>query len=125
MATLRIPYDHSRDPMNPDHLGQLVAAALSLGQPPHVDIDPTGIVVRHPNVTDANTAAVQAVIDSYLLDPDWDLPAADRPAIQAIALLEQADRNWDTLTNAQRTAAMRLAVRVSARVARLVLGKLD
>jgi hypothetical protein len=39
--------------------------------------------------------------------------------------LEQADAGWETLTAAQRTAAMRLAVRASAKLARLVLGKLE
>ncbi len=42
-----------------------------------------------------------------------------------LAQLEQADANWATLTVAQRTAAMQLAVRVSAKLARLALNRLE
>jgi hypothetical protein len=43
----------------------------------------------------------------------------------ALEALEQADANWTELTAAQRTAAMRLAVRVSAKLARLALGRFE
>ncbi len=42
-----------------------------------------------------------------------------------IATLEQADDAWDTLTTAQRMAALRVAVRVVAKLARLVLGRVE
>lgn len=49
---------------------------------------------------------------------------ADRVA-QAIDTLEDAGARWDNLTAAQRTAAMSLAVRTVARLARLLLNRLD
>lgn len=69
MATVTLSYDHSRDPMNPGDLADKIAAALTLSSPPTVDISPTQIIVSHPNVTDANAAAIQAVISGYVLDP--------------------------------------------------------
>lgn len=48
----------------------------------------------------------------------------DRTAT-AIAGLEDAAASWGTLTNAQKDAAMKLTVQVSARLARLVLHRLD
>ena len=44
---------------------------------------------------------------------------------ETIAELERADTDWGTLTAVQRTAAMRVAVRVVAKLARLALGRLD
>jgi hypothetical protein len=44
---------------------------------------------------------------------------------QSLEALESADAAWETLTAAQRTAAMRLAVRTSAKLARLTLGRLE
>lgn len=69
MATLTLSYDHSRDPMNPGDLADDIAAALTLGTPPAVGIDQTSITVNHPNVTETNRAAIEAVIGSYVLDP--------------------------------------------------------
>jgi hypothetical protein len=43
---------------------------------------------------------------------------------QAIDLLEKADANWDTLTNAQKDAALHLTVRVVAKLARLAVRNL-
>lgn len=43
----------------------------------------------------------------------------------ALDQLELADANWATLTAAQKDAAQRFAVRVSAKLSRLVLGRLD
>jgi hypothetical protein len=49
----------------------------------------------------------------------------EKLAREAVDTLEQADAAWDSLTAAQRTAAMRLAVRTSAKLARLMLGRLE
>lgn len=46
-------------------------------------------------------------------------------AHEAIATLEAAAANWDTLTAAQRNATNQLAVRVLARVCRLLLGRFE
>lgn len=51
--------------------------------------------------------------------------AMAQTAIGAIAQLESADANWATLTPAQMAAAQRLAVRVTAKLARLTFGQLD
>lgn len=45
--------------------------------------------------------------------------------ISALDQLEQADNNWSSLTPAQKDAAQRLAVRVSAKLTRLYLNRLD
>lgn len=45
-------------------------------------------------------------------------------ADQAIDTLESAWTNWGALTAAQKDAALKLAVRVVTRLARLVLGRL-
>lgn len=67
MVTLTFPYNHARDPMNPQDLGDKINAALALGSIPAVDISPTQITVTHPAITAANTAAIQAVISAYVL----------------------------------------------------------
>lgn len=43
----------------------------------------------------------------------------------AIATLEAADANWATLTPEQKDAALRLSMRVTAKLARLLVGRLD
>lgn len=68
MAAVIFAYDHSRDPMNPNHLGLLISNALNLTSQPVVDINPTQIIVTHPNVSEANRAAIQSLIDGYVFD---------------------------------------------------------
>ena len=68
MATVTFTYDHSRDPMNPDHLGRQIQTTLSLATPPDVGINPTQIVVTHAGVAEANRAAIQALISAYVYD---------------------------------------------------------
>ena len=46
-------------------------------------------------------------------------------ARNAIATLEAADANWGTLTPQQRDAALRLSVRLGAKLARLAVRQLD
>lgn len=76
MATLTFAYNHARDPMNPDDLGDKIAAALSLNASPAVTINTTQIIVTHANIAAGNTAAIQAVIDAYNLDSNRaNLPA--------------------------------------------------
>lgn len=69
MATVTIAYDHSRDPMHPGDLAERLASQFNLTVMPEIYINPTQIIVRHPNVTSANTAAIQTVINAYVLDP--------------------------------------------------------
>lgn len=69
MATLTIPYDHSRDPMNPDDLSDRIAAALGVTTAPVVDIDPVSITVTDPSVDESKLTQVQAVIAAYVFDP--------------------------------------------------------
>lgn len=69
MATVVFPYDHSRDPMNPDDLAERIAAGGNLNVLPVVDIDPTSITVRHPAITETNRAQIQTLINGYVLDP--------------------------------------------------------
>ena len=71
MATLTFAYNHARDPMNPDDLGNKIAVALALTSLPKVDINPTQIIVTHASITSGNTAAIQTVINAYVLDPTW------------------------------------------------------
>lgn len=71
MATLTIAYNHARDPMNPGDLGDKINTALALGSVPSVDITPVSVVVSHPSITSANTAAIQTVIGNYTLTPGY------------------------------------------------------
>jgi hypothetical protein len=72
-----------------------------------ISIDGTTYDLDSPNQPHVNVAALVSKAD------------------QAIANLESADANWATLTAAQKDAATRLAVRVTAKLARLALGRLD
>ncbi len=38
---------------------------------PVVDISQTQIIVSHASVTSGNTAAIQSLINAYVLDPNW------------------------------------------------------
>ncbi len=69
MATVAFAYDHSRDPMNPADLADRIANQFSLTTPPQVDITPTQILVTHPQASEAQRTAVQALINAYVLDP--------------------------------------------------------
>jgi len=71
MATVTLAYNHARDPMNPDDLGNKIAVALGLTTLPVVDISATQIIVTHSSVTSANTAAIQTVVNAYVLDSTW------------------------------------------------------
>lgn len=68
MATVVFDYDHSRDPMNPADLADRIANQFNLTTPPQVDITPTQILVTHPQASEAQRAAVQAIITAYVLD---------------------------------------------------------
>lgn len=83
MATVSIPYTHNRDPLNPEQLADQIATQLGLAVNPQVDIAPTTIVVTHPNVTAADTATIQTVINAYVFDPLW--AGGIRTALQAKA----------------------------------------
>jgi hypothetical protein len=85
-----------------------LAPAFSFSQP------------EDPAATEAGrqAAAAQAVLDGNAAT------MADRAAA-AIGNLEQAAQNWGTLTAAQKDQAMKLTVQVVARLARLVLRRLD
>ncbi len=71
MTTVTFVYDHSRDPMSPEHLGDLIATATGLTTDPQVVIDATSITVTAAGVGEAKRAQIQAVIDSYVFDPVW------------------------------------------------------
>lgn len=107
MATVAFAYNHSRDPMNPGHLGQQIQAALTLGVAPQVDIAPTSISVRHPNVTEANRTQIQSLIDVYVYDPDWDATPEGKQvsAVKAKAALVLAGQTTFTAAELQKIAA--------------------
>ena len=71
MATLTFAYNHARDPMQPDQLATQIASTLALTTNPQVDINATQIIVTHASITSANTAAIQALINAYVFDPNW------------------------------------------------------
>lgn len=112
---LVFPYDHSRDPMNPAQLGNQIATALGLANDPLVDINPTQIIVTHPNVTEQNRTAIQTVINSYVFDPVWQggiLAVLQAKAVTALttnaAYLGHAAVPAGTLTLAQLSTIVRL-----------------
>lgn len=127
MATVPIAYNHSRDPMSPDQLADQIATALSLSTLPNVDITPTQIIVTHPNVTGANTAAIQALIAAYVLDPTWQggvrgqllAKAANALAANATFLALPAPNN------AQVIAQVQLLTREVSALIRLAADRLD
>jgi hypothetical protein len=71
-----------------------------------------------------NTAQEQANADAELAAMPNEGTLRTR-VDQAVTNLENAWTNWDTLTPAQKDAAQKLCVRVTAGLARLQLRKLD
>lgn len=130
MAALTFSYNHSRDPMNPDDLADKIATALSLSSQPVVDINPTQIIVVHPNVAAGNTAAIQALIDAYTLDanraklPPGGLGTLLNKARQAI----DANNTFLAIgspTNAQTLAQVQKLTRENTAVIKVMLGQVD
>lgn len=127
MATVTFTYDHSRDPMHPGDLADKIAAALTLANPPTVDISPTQIIATHPNVTSANTAAIQTVINAYVLDPTWASGPPGVLASRAQAALA-ANATYLALASpsvAQNTAQLQRVTKECNALIRLALNLLD
>lgn len=90
MATLTFTYDHARDPMNPQDLGDKITTALALAAPaPVINISPTQIVITHASITAANTAAIQALISAYVITPNY-VDSPGTPAANLQLLLTKA-----------------------------------
>lgn len=127
MAALTFLYDHSRDPMNPDQLGNQIGVALGLNVDPVVDIDPTRVFVTHPAVTEQNRAVIQALIDAYVYDPVW--AGGIRGVIAqkaASALTANATfQAFSAPTNAQTLAQVQLLTRECNALIRLALDLFD
>jgi hypothetical protein len=116
MATVTFTYDHSRDPMHPGDLSDKIATALGI-QPPTVDINPTQIIATGAGVTEANRAAIQAVIGAYVIDPVRAKAASAEEARlrsqyatmrQWAADARTATAAWDAQTTAQRFATTKV-----------------
>lgn len=86
----------------------------------------SGELITEDSATDA---AVNAIIQAH----DGSLPAQERlneaslrtKVRNAITNLETADASWGALTAAQKDAAIRLSVRVAAKLARLAVAQLE
>jgi hypothetical protein len=78
-------------------------------------------------ITDAKGAVVGTDAEpTGQAKTDLDNASAMRSAaIQAIQTLENADANWAGLSAAQKDAAQRLALRVTAKLVRLQFGRLE
>ena len=124
MATVTFAYNHSRDPMNPEHLARQIQGSLSLASPPDVQINPTQIIVTRAGVTETNRAAIQALIDAYVYDAaEAKLPPGNEGALRSkIAAALTANQTFlaipspnaaQTLTQVQRlTRQMDAALRL-------------
>lgn len=129
MATLAFTYNHLRDPMNPGDLAYRIAQQFNLTTLPVVDINPTQIIVTHPQAGEAQRAAVQALINAYTLDPDW--PGGDDNASVLIYRARQALAVNDTFlalgspTNAQTLAQVQRLTRECSALIRLAIGVAD
>jgi hypothetical protein len=127
--TLTFAYDHSRDPMNPGDLAYRIAQQYGLAVMPQVDIDQTSINITHPQAAEAQRSTIQAIIDAYVLDPDW--PGGDdNAAVLAYRARKALIDNDDFLavvtpTNAQVLAQVQRLTRETSAVIRLLLGFLD
>lgn len=127
MATVTIAYNHARDPMNPAQLADQIATQLALTTAPQVDINPTQIIVTHPSVTSANTAAIQTLINAYVFDPNW------AGGIQGFLLSKAASAISGNVTflaiasptTAQVTAQMKALTRQIDVLMRLAANQLD
>lgn len=130
MATVVFTYNHARDPMHPGDLGGRITASLSLAAFPVVDISATQIVVTHPNVTEANRVAIQALINAYVLDPAWtaltnDLGGYLRSKATTALTANSTFLALASPTAAQQLAQLKLLTRENNALVRLLLGLLD
>lgn len=130
MATVTFAYDHSRDPMNPIDLAQRITTVLGLTFLPTVDINPTQIIVTAQGVGEGARATVQALIDAYVIDPDWanasdgNADALRIKARQALTANSQFLANQSP-TQAQVLAQVRMLTRENTALIRLALGAVD
>lgn len=130
MATIVFPYDHARDPMNPVDLANRIAGALNLTFLPNVDIAPTAITVTAQGVGEGSRAAIQALIDAYVLDPDWanaydgNLDALRIKARNALTANNAFLANQSP-TQAQVLTQVRMLTRENTALIRLALGLTD
>lgn len=129
MATVTIAYNHARDPMNPGDLAFKILTALSLTSMPRVDINPTQIAVTHANVTSANTAAIQTVINAYVLDPNWQGLQSDDQSLLLSRLRQALATNQTFIaiaspTTAQVTAQAKALSRQVDALIRIAIGDL-
>lgn len=88
----------------------------------HPDLSPT-FSYSQPEDPAVTEAARQAAVAQAVLDGNA-ATMSDRAA-NAIGNLETAAQNWGTLTAAQKDQVLKLTVQVVARLARLVLRRLD
>lgn len=130
MATVTFAYDHSRDPMNPDDLAQRIVNQFNLTTWPTVTIDQTQIAITHPQASESQRAAIQAIISAYVLDQDR---ADAGPGIQG-AMLYKARQALTvnatflalgSLTNAQVLAQVQALTRQIDAIIRIVANQLD
>jgi len=127
MPTITFPYDHSRDPMSPGQLADQIANQFGLASNPSVDINPTQILVTHPQASESQRAAVQALIDAYVFDPVWagGVEGVLRSRAQAALATNATFLAKASPTAAEVTAEVKALARQMDGVIRLALGLLD
>ena len=130
MATVTFAYNHSRDPMNPDHLARQIQGSLSLASPPDVQINPTQIIVTRAGVTETNRAAIQALIDAYVYNAaEAKLPPGNegvlRSKITAALTANQTFLAIPSPNAAQTLTHVQRMTRQMDAVLRLIDGRLD
>lgn len=100
--------------VNAEELAERLRANRGWAQRPSVECDPTIVLCTHALIVPADDMAIQEAINSYVDDPDFELPAEERAlrgiytVLKGWAAEEAATvSGWSSLTATQKDSAHR------------------